>query len=107
MSVRKIKIAQGNTAPSYLLTAEREGVPIDLTGCTADLIIAKGSTITNTGHQACVVITPTAGRVEYTPQSGDFATPGSYKADLKITYGDGSVEIMNDQLKFKVRKTLS
>jgi hypothetical protein len=106
MAVKKIKIVEDNTAPAYLLTAQREGVAIDLTGCTVALIIAKGSTITNTGHQACTLVAPTSGRVQYSPQAGDFATPGTYKADLKITYGDGSIETMRDQLKFQVRRKI-
>lgn len=107
MAVRKIKIVEDNTAPGILLTAQRDGVAIDLTGATVDLIIAKGSTITNTGHQGCTLVTPTSGRVQYDPQAGDFSTPGTYKADLRITYADASVEVLYDQLKFQVRRKLS
>jgi len=106
MAVRKIKIVEDNTAPPILLTAERDSVAIDLTGCTVDLILAKGSSITNTGHQGCTLVTPTSGRVQYDPVTGDFATPGSYKADLTITYADGSIETLFDQLKFQVRRRL-
>lgn len=106
MAVQKIKIVEDNTAPSILLTSQRDGVAIDVTGCTVELIIAKGSTITNTGHQTCTLVTPTSGRVQYDPQVGDFATPGNYKADLKITYADMTQEVLYDQLKFQVRRRL-
>lgn len=106
MAVQKIKIVEDNTAPSILLTAKRDGVAIDVTGCTVNLIIAKGSTITNTGHQGCTLVTPTSGTVQYDPQSGDFATPGTYKADLEVTYANGTIERLYDQLKFSVRRKL-
>lgn len=106
MAVRKIKIVEDNTAPSILLTAQREGAAIDVTGATVNLIIAKGSTITNAGHQTCVLVTPTSGRVQYNPQVGDFATPGKYKADLQIIYADLTTEILYDQLSFQVRRKL-
>jgi len=106
MAVRKIKIVEDNTAPGILLTAERDGEAIDLTGATVKLILAKGSTITNTGHQTCTVVTPTSGRVQYDPEAGDFATPGTYKADLEITCADATIERLYDQLKFQVRRKL-
>lgn len=106
MAVRKIKIVEDNTAPPILLTAQRDGVAIDVTGATVSLILAKGSTITNTGHQTCTIVAATAGRVQYDPESGDFPTPGNYKADLKIVYADGTQEVLFDQLKFQVRRRL-
>lgn len=106
MAVRKIKIVEDNTAPAIFLTAQREGVAIDVTGCTVELIIAKGAVITNTGHQGCTLVTPTAGRVSYSPQIGDFSSPGQYKADLKITYPDATYEVLYDQLRFQARRRL-
>lgn len=106
MAVRKINIVEDNSGPPLLLTLKREGVAIDVTGCTVNLIIAKGTTITNTGHQGCTLVTPTAGVVQYTPQSTDFSTPGTYKADIEITYANGSVERLYEQLKIKARRKL-
>lgn len=106
MAVQKIKIVEDNTAPSIVLTAQRDGAAIDVTGATVELILAKGSNITNTGHQECTIVTPTSGRVQYDPQDGDFATPGKYKADLKVTYSNGTVETLYDQLTFQVRRKL-
>lgn len=106
MATQTIKIAQNNTAPAIGLTATRGGAPIDVTGATVSAIIAKGNTVVNTGHQTCTITTPTSGLVSYTPQTGDFATPGSYKVDLKVVYAGGGIETLYDQLKIKVRKTL-
>lgn len=106
MSVRTILRVEDNTAPPIVLTAKREGVSINLTNCTVDLILAKGSTITNAGHQPAVVTTPASGVVTYSPQTGDFPSAGSYKGDLKVTYLDGTFEVLYDQLKVKVRRKL-
>jgi hypothetical protein len=105
--IQTINTVQGNTAPALGITAKRAGVVIDVTGATVDLIIARGSTVVNTGHTACTLVTPISGLVSYTPGANDFISPGTYKADLRITYaGDGSVETLYDQLKIKVRKHL-
>ena len=106
MAVQKINIVEDNTAPSILLTLKRDGVVIDLTGTTVDLIIAKGSTITNAANQDCTLVTPTSGTVQYDIGAADFATPGSYKADVEITYADASVERLYDQLSLKVRRKI-
>lgn len=101
-----IKITEDNTAPPYDITVKRGTAVIDLTNCTVQLIIAKGSTITNTGHQTCTVVTPTSGLIRYTAFAVDFATPGTYKGDVKVTYGDATVEVIYDQIKWKVRRKL-
>lgn len=106
MATQKLSIAQYNTAPPLGLTATRAGVAIDITGATVAVIIAKGATVVNAGHQAGTIVLGTAGTLTYTPQTGDFITPGTYKAELKITYANGSIETVYDQIQIKVRKTL-
>lgn len=106
MAVQTINIVAGNSAPPWLLTAKRAGVAIDVTGCTVSLILAKGNTITNAGHQTCSLVTPTSGLVQYSPLVTDCPTPGVYKADLKVVYANGTIEILYDQLKIKARKAL-
>jgi hypothetical protein len=106
MATQRITTVQGNTAPPLLLTAKRSGTAIDVTGATVDVIIAKGGVQVNTGHTLCTIVTPTSGIVSYTPQAGDFATPGTYKADLRVTYADATVETLYDQLLIKARKHL-
>jgi hypothetical protein len=106
MAKQKINTVAGNTAPPIVLTCERNGVAIDVTGCTVSLVIAQGNTVTNTNHQTCDLTTPTSGVVTYTPQTGDIPNPSTYTCDLKIVYGDGSIEILYDQLQLKARKAL-
>lgn len=105
MATQLYKTVQGNTAPPIQITCKRGSTIIDLTNCTVEVIIVKGSTTVNTGHQSATVTSATGGIIQYMPQTGDFATAGTYKADVKVTYGDGTTEILYDQLKIKARKT--
>jgi Ethanolamine utilization protein EutJ (predicted chaperonin) len=106
MSVKKINIVEDNTAPAIVLTLKRDGVVIDVTGCTVRLIIVKGSTITNATHQECTLVVAASGIVQYTPQANDFPSAGNYKADVEIEYAPTSIERLYDQLKIKARKKL-
>lgn len=106
MAVRKINIVEDNTAPALLLTLKRDGVVIDVSGCDVNLIIARGSTITNEGHQECVLVTPTSGLVQYDIETGDFPAAGTYKADVEIVYADGKLERLYDQLSIKARRKI-
>lgn len=107
MPVKKINIVEDNTAPAILLTLKRDGVVIDVSGCTVKLIIARGSTITNADNQECTLSAPASGVVSYSIGAADFASPGTYNADVEITYAPGVVERLYDQLKIKVRKKLA
>jgi hypothetical protein len=100
-----IKIAAGNTAPNWVITCEREGTAINLAGCTVELIIAKGNTVTNPSGAASITSAP-AGIISYVPVASDTPTSGSYKVDVKVTYGDASFEVLYEQLKVKARKTI-
>jgi hypothetical protein len=97
-----LKTVATNTAPPLSLTCERSGTAINLTSCTVVLIIARGTTITQTGGAASIT-NATTGVISYTPLSTDFPTAGTYKVDIKITYSDSTVEILYDQLKVKAR----
>lgn len=104
MASQIIKTVAGNSAPPWVITAKRVGVAIDVSGATVSLILVKGNTVTNAGHQACVLTTPTSGIVTYSPFVTDCASPGTYKADLKIVYANGSIERLYDQLIITARK---
>lgn len=99
-----INTVEGNTAPPIVLTAQRQNSIINLSGCTADLLIWNGSTQTNVGHTSCVVTSAVSGVVTYTRQAGDIPTAGNYFCDLKITYGDTTFEILWQVLKLVVGK---
>lgn len=100
-----LKIAAGNTAPSWIINCERDGTAIDLTGCQVSLIIAKGNVVTNGGGVATITNT-TGGIISYTPQATDCPSAGSYKVDVKVVYPDFSYEVLYEQLKVKTRKTI-
>lgn len=102
-------IVETNTAPAYVITCVRtaNGVSsaIDLTGSTVELILVQKSTgdVTNTGHQSASIVTAGSGIISYTAQAADFPTKGTYKADIKVTYGSGGIERLYDQAIWKVR----
>lgn len=109
MATTNFFIVTGNTAPAYQITCERDGSGIDLSGATAELILQEKSTatVTNSGHQSCTVVTAASGIISYTAESTDFPDKGTYVADIKITYGDGGIEILYNQAKFKVRQKIT
>lgn len=97
-----LKTVAGNTGPPLVITCQRDGVAINLTGCTVQFIIAKGSTITQAGR-AATLTTAASGIVTYVPLSTDFPLAGTYKVDVKVTYSDATIEILYEQLKVKAR----
>lgn len=100
-----LRIVAGNTAPNWLITCERAGVFINLAGCTVTVNISDGSVITRTGG-LCTIVDSVNGLVSYTPTGTDCPAVGTYQVDVKITYGDGSKEILYEQLKVKTREPL-
>ena len=108
MASTTIKTVAGNTAPPVTLTLEREGVIIDLTGCTVTLSIKNLSTGAMTvTNAACTISDAAGGVITYVRGPGDIPTAGSYVADVKVTYGDSTYEILFNQQKFKARDPLS
>lgn len=100
-----LKIVAGNTAPSWVITCDRNGIPIGLAGCTVSLIIAKGNTVTNSFASA-TILNASAGIISYTPVAGDCPTAGTYKIDVKVVYSDLTFEILYEQLKVKARSPI-
>lgn len=102
-----LKTVELNTAPAYQITCDRtDGTIIDLTGNTVTMKLYQGATQTNVGHEACIVTDAAGGVVTWQPQTGDLPSSGSYKGDVKITYGDASVEVLYGQFLLKARKLL-
>lgn len=106
MATKTINTVAGNTAPPLELTAQRNNVSINLAGCTVDLIISLNDVRTNPGHTLCVITDSPNGVVRYTRQANDLITADTYICDLKVTYGDGTFEVLYDQLKLKARQPL-
>jgi len=103
--LQTIQTVEGNTAPPIVLTCQRNGVAINLSGCSVALVIAQNNTtITNTSHQGCTVTDVTNGVISYVRQTGDIPTAGNYFCDIVITYSDTTVETLWQQLKLVVGK---
>lgn len=84
-----IKIYQNDTAPNITFNVTRGGVVVDLTGCTVRLRIQDPITgdLTNSDpHDECVITNPTGGVCTYAWNDGDLPDPGTYQANLQITY---------------------
>lgn len=101
-TIQTIKSVEGNTAPPLTLTCQRQGVAINLSGCTVDLIITSANVQTNTGHTSCTVTDVANGVVTYVRLTGDTPTAGLYYCDLKVTYADTTFEVLYTQLKLDV-----
>jgi hypothetical protein len=104
---RKLLVVEDNTAPAIVLTLQRSGSAINVTGGTVDLYISLGGTITNTGHTACSLTSPASGIVTYQPVTGDFATPGTYNCEAKITYVDSRIETVYEKFTVNARARIS
>ena len=101
----------GNQEPDLRFTLQNNSAVIDLTNATrVDLILISDDSqaVVNTGHQACSIVSPaTSGIVDYEQNSADFALAGRYVGEAKITYTNGRVQILHEQVVVIVRDDLS
>lgn len=103
---QKLLIVEENTAPDIQMTLKRSGSPINLTTVSAiDLYITLNGVVTNS-VTACSVVDPLLGTIVYTPGVSDFTNPGSYNAEVVITYGDGTIETIYEKFKIQARTKL-
>lgn len=105
-----LKSVESNTAPAFEITCERDdGTVIDLTGNTVTMKLYRRGVQTNTtsGHDTCTVTDATNGVITWQPKTGDLPSSGTYKGDVKITYGDGTIETLYGNFLLKTRKLLS
>ena len=104
---QKILTVEDNTAPTITLTLKRGGAPINLTTVgSVDLYIKRNNIITNAGGTACTVVTPLDGIIGYSLGVSDLANAGTYEAEVKITYGDATIETIYEKFNIKVRTKL-
>ncbi len=97
-----LKIVEGNTAPYWQIDCQRDGEVINLSGCTVTVNITDGVTITRTGG-VCVILDSANGVIKYTPTVSDTAGGGPFQVDVRILYGDGSHEVLYQQLRVQTR----
>lgn len=108
MATASLKVVEQNTAPQFQITCVRDdGSIIDLTNTTVTLDLYKGTTKTNTGHEACTIITATTGVMGWQPGVGDFSGPGTFKGNVTVTYSDSTFETLYGQAIFAARKKIS
>lgn len=103
------RIVEDNTAPAYTITCTRDGSALDLSSASTITLIIKNNasgTITQAG-KAATITSATSGIISYTADATDFPSAGTYTADVKVTYGDGGVEILYGQCKWKVRSKIA
>lgn len=84
-----IKIYQNDTAPNITFNVSRGGVVVDLTGCVVRLRIQDPVTgdLTNSDpNDECTITNPTGGVCLYAWNDDDLPDPGTYQANLQITY---------------------
>lgn len=93
---------EDNTAPAIEITLKRgRNGTVVLTGASALLIIQdpKTKTITNTGHQNCIITDDLNGVITYEYVAGDFDNPKlTYTSEVRVTYPSGKVETFYEQL---------
>lgn len=81
-------IGQGDLLPPFHATlTDKNGNPVDLTGCTATLEWKVGSS--SFSRELEVVDDPGDGVVEYYPVEADTAVAGKFRAEVVVTDGDG------------------
>lgn len=104
-----LKTVAGNTAPQYQITCTRpDGSVIDLTNCGVTFFLYKNKVQTNTGHESSsiTILTAASGIIGWQPATGDFVAKGNYKGNVKVVYGDNSVEVLYNQALFSVRSLI-
>lgn len=100
-----LKVVEQNTAPQFAITCDRQdGTIIDLTSTVVTMKLYRGAVQTNIGHESCVILTATSGIMGWAPRAGDFSGPGTFKGDVKVTYQDGTSEVLYNKAIFKARK---
>lgn len=104
-----IQNVAGNREPDIVITLQRDGVDIDLTDATVDLVIKEVLTgdVVNAGHQECTVTDAVGGVIQYAPAATDFDSAGRYIAEVIITHENGQSEILYEQILIVVREAIS
>lgn len=95
-----IRVAQ-DTAPKFQFVVERDGLPINLTGCTVQFLIQKADATTVT--KTVTVTSATTGECEVALINTDTNQAGQCYGELKITFADATIQHARHRLPFYVR----
>jgi len=88
------RMKRGDTYPPLKVQLLRGGVPIDLTGATVNFCFLGNK-------YQCTVTDAANGKIEHQWQPEETSNPGTYNAEIEVTYSSGSVETFpnNDYIK--------
>lgn len=109
MSQQIYRTVIGNNAPDLVITCQRNGTAINITGATVKLMIQNERTgiTTNGSNQSCALTTPASGIITYSPALADFPQEGRYVASIEITYASGKIEEIREEVLIIVRGGIS
>lgn len=105
-----IPLVQGDTRSDLpFLFSDVDGLPLDITSVTPRLHLRlKGQPeILNPGSAAELDVDDALNGVcRYEYKAGDTATPGMLEGELSLDYGAGVVQIMDEVISIRVRKSI-
>jgi hypothetical protein len=108
--VTTIYLVQGDTGPQIYIKVTREdtGVPIDVSGGSAALLVRKSgqTTILFTLSAADVGSNLEDGNLYFSLDGGQLATVagGNYEGELQLTLGDGIIETVYERVSIVIRE---
>lgn len=87
-----VVLKRNDTKKPLKAVLSNESGPIDLTGCTVRFIMSNAATKIAKINREVLIQDATNGTVWVVFEDGETDTPGSYKAEFKVTYSDFRIE---------------
>jgi hypothetical protein len=89
-------LKRNDTKKPLKAVLSNESGPIDLTGCTVRFIMSDAMTRVTKINREALIQDAGNGTVWVVFEQGDTDTPGTFKAEFKLTYSDYRVETFPD-----------
>lgn len=90
----------------WTLRDQSNGIPIDLTGATVDVLVKSMDEETTIIDRSATITDATGGECELIPTAAEMSDSGEYKVQLKITFSDTTVTYIGD-MNIIIRDVLS
>ena len=89
-----IVLKQHDRRPFFLAVLKGDGLPVDLTQATSARLIAtlEGASTPAITGVLTFVVPRSSGQVSYAWQTNDTSTVGSYRAEVEVTWSDGTLQ---------------
>jgi hypothetical protein len=105
----KIRLVRNDTRPAIVctITDEKTSAAISLDGVTARLKFRAVGAAELTATVTGTVTNGAQGQVAFYPASAPEmlqGEPGDYEGEIELTFQDGQIQTVYDQLKFKIRQ---